>query len=159
MKNEEHFIEQVKVIYRSLLWFCIVCFGLGFLILLIHFNPDLIKEEPTITAIEEEVSSDITETIRDSIHADTGLIKADGLTEVINNCTNCHSAKIIIQNRMTRENWLMSIRWMQETQNLWDLGENENIILDYLATHYAPKEKGRRENLIVEEWYVLEKGQ
>ncbi len=48
------------------------------------------------------------------------------------------------------------IRWMQQTQNLWDLGENEELILDYLSTYYPPEEKGRRENLKDIEWYEME---
>ena len=56
---------------------------------------------------------------------------------------------------MSREGWVATIRWMQETQNLWDLGENETAIVDYLATHYAPDQKGRRENLATTEWYQL----
>ncbi|WP_422080350.1 monoheme cytochrome C [Ulvibacterium sp.] len=91
-----------------------------------------------------------------SIDSITGFIQAPGLRETITHCTPCHSAQLVTQNRMTKEGWLSTIRWMQETQNLWDLGENEPIILDYLATNYAPEEKGRRENLEVPEWYVLE---
>lgn len=48
------------------------------------------------------------------------------------------------------------IVWMQETQKLWDLGENEDKILDYLATYLGPEKKGRRAPLEVEEWYVIE---
>jgi len=50
------------------------------------------------------------------------------------------------------------IRWMQETQGLWQLGKNEPIILDYLAKHYAPEEVVRRPGLDVAaiEWYILE---
>lgn len=91
-----------------------------------------------------------------SIDSITGFIKAPGLRETITHCTPCHSAQLVTQNRMTKEGWLSTIRWMQETQNLWDLGDNEAIILEYLATNYAPEEKGRRENLEVTEWYVLE---
>lgn len=91
-----------------------------------------------------------------SIDSVSGFIQAPGLRETIVNCTSCHSAQLVTQNRMTKEGWLSTIRWMQKTQNLWDLGENEPIILEYLATNYAPVEKGRRENLKVEEWYVLE---
>ena len=75
---------------------------------------------------------------------------------VITHCTPCHSAELVTQNRMTREGWESTIRWMQETQNLWDLGENEAAILDYLATYYAPEEQGRRPNLEDIEWYELE---
>ena len=47
---------------------------------------------------------------------------------------------------------------MQATQGLWDLGDAEAEILDYLAANYAPAETGRRTNLDVEniEWYMLE---
>jgi hypothetical protein len=61
----------------------------------------------------------------------------------------------VTQNRATRDGWLEMIRWMQETQKLWDLGPNEDKILDYLATYYAPEAKGRRAPVKVEEWYDL----
>ncbi len=50
------------------------------------------------------------------------------------------------------------IRWMQATQGLHDLGENEDAIVKYLAAHYAPQEVGRRAALDMEaiEWYLLE---
>jgi len=91
-----------------------------------------------------------------SIDSASGFIRGTGLRETITHCTPCHSAQLVTQNRMTKEGWLSTIRWMQETQNLWDLGESESIILEYLATNYAPEAKGRRENLKVTEWYVLE---
>jgi mono/diheme cytochrome c family protein len=84
------------------------------------------------------------------------LAEGEGLELVKIHCTSCHSAKLIVQNRATREGWRSMIRWMQQTQNLWDLGENEEKILDYLSTHYPPEEKGRRENLKDIEWYDLE---
>ncbi|MGB5820395.1 MAG: monoheme cytochrome C, partial [Saonia sp.] len=74
----------------------------------------------------------------------------------VNNCTNCHSAKLVTQNRMNRERWIATIRWMQETQNLWDLGNNEEIIVNYLVTNYPPKKKGRREILTDIDWYDLQ---
>ena len=75
---------------------------------------------------------------------------------VVNNCTNCHSAKLVIQNRMNKERWLATIKWMQETQGLWDLRDNQEIIVNYLVTNYPPIEKGRRENLTNIEWYEIE---
>ncbi|MEO1010150.1 MAG: monoheme cytochrome C [Bacteroidota bacterium] len=86
----------------------------------------------------------------------TGFVVATGMQETINNCTNCHSAQLVTQNRMTREGWLATIRWMQESQNLWELGDNEPIILEYLSTYYAPEEKGRRAPLRDIEWYLFE---
>lgn len=94
--------------------------------------------------------------IENGIHIESGLIDAEGLMVVVNNCTNCHSAKLLIQNRMNAERWNATIKWMQETQNLWDLGENQDVIVNYLVTNYPPKKKGRREPLSDIEWYVLE---
>lgn len=93
--------------------------------------------------------------VTNGIHVRTGLVAADGFMTVVNNCTNCHSAKLIVQNRMNEERWKATIKWMQETQNLWELGENEQIIVDYLVTNYPPQQKGRRQNLENIEWYAL----
>ncbi len=86
----------------------------------------------------------------------TGLLDDKGIEVVIFNCTRCHSAKLITQNRANRQGWLAMIRWMQSSQNLWDLGENEKIILDYLEKNYAPEKQGRRKNLSNIEWYKLD---
>ena len=96
--------------------------------------------------------------VENGIHVSSGLIYADNFDVVRGNCTACHSGKLIAQNRATREGWQQMIRWMQETQGLWDLGKNEPKILDYLATHYAPKEVGRRSNIDIAaiEWYILD---
>jgi len=69
----------------------------------------------------------------------TGLIIDDkGHWETVrNNCIACHSAKIVTQNKMSRTTWLETIRWMQESQGLWPLGDSENLILDYLSTYYG----------------------
>ena len=94
--------------------------------------------------------------IENGIHLSTGLIDAEGLMTVVNNCTNCHSAKLVIQNRMNAEMWNTTIKWMQETQNLWDLGGNQEIIVNYLVANYPPKEVGRRAVLTNIDWYELE---
>lgn len=90
------------------------------------------------------------------IHLATGFKEGENLQLVINNCTSCHSAKMVTQNRATRDGWQTMIRWMQETQNLWELGESEPLILDYLAKYYAPEESGRRKPLTNIDWYELE---
>lgn len=94
--------------------------------------------------------------IENGIHVRTGFVDAPGLMETVQNCTTCHSSQLVLQNRMNKERWTATIKWMQETQNLWDLGENQAVIVNYLATNYPPIEKGRRENLSDIEWYVLE---
>ena len=76
--------------------------------------------------------------------AKTGLVLAPGFEVVSIQCTVCHSAKLISQNRADREGWLAMIRWMQETQGLWPLGDKETRIVDYLAANYGPVGAGRR---------------
>jgi len=105
-------------------------------------------------------SDDDFDKIVNGIHVQTGLVYDEGFDIVRAACTACHSAKLVTQNRATEEGWRQMIRWMQETQGLWDLEENEPIILKYLSTHYAPEEIGRRQNLDVAaiEWYILDIG-
>ncbi|MFT5883977.1 MAG: hypothetical protein ACI9IP_000428 [Arcticibacterium sp.] len=87
---------------------------------------------------------------------ESGLFLDESMMLVKGQCTGCHSAKLISMNRFTREGWKEKITWMQETQNLWNLGESEPAILDYLAKYYAPENKAsRRENLEKIEWYPL----
>ena len=81
------------------------------------------------------------------IDAQSGLVKAEGFNLVLAHCSACHSSSLITQNAMSRERWLDTIRWMQETQKLWALGEAEPVILDYLSTWYGPKKSARRPQL------------
>ena len=93
----------------------------------------------------------------DGLHAATGLVVGEGLEIVMDNCLGCHSGKLIAQNRASREGWKNLIRWMQKTQKLWDLGSNEDAILDYLEKNYAPIKKGRRAPLNNIQWHSLTK--
>lgn len=100
-------------------------------------------------------SVEVGSAIIDGVHVETGLVDSPGLQLVIQNCTSCHSSKLITQNRMNLAGWSSTIKWMQETQNLWDLGKSESVILEYLAANYSPTKKGRRQNLESIEWYEL----
>ena len=93
--------------------------------------------------------------IVDGRDVESGLIAEGDYLLVKQNCTSCHSGAIITQNRMSRDSWLTTIEWMQETQNLPELGDNEAPILDYLEKYYAPEKKGRRPRLQNIEWYEL----
>ena len=89
----------------------------------------------------------------------TGFVIDDGIDLVRAHCTGCHSSKLVTQYGASRSGWLEKIRWMQRTQNLWDLGEAEPVILDYLAKHYPAAEKfDRREPLKDVQWYRLGEG-
>ncbi|MFD2574078.1 hypothetical protein ACFSUS_25805 [Spirosoma soli] len=101
-------------------------------------------------------------TTADSIRTDpeTGLALDDQLMLVKGQCTACHSSKLILQSHFSREKWIERIRWMQRTQKLWDLGESEPAIVNYLVKHYGPLERtydGRREPLKATKWYKLSK--
>ena len=75
----------------------------------------------------------------------TGLIVAQDWELVRANCTPCHSAKLVTQQRGTAEQWLTMIRWMQAKQNLWPFDEKtESRIIAYLADNYPPDAARRR---------------
>lgn len=98
------------------------------------------------------------ERIENGIHMKTGLAWDKNFDVVRANCTSCHSAKLITQNRATKEGWEEMIEWMQKTQGLQDLGDNHEVIVSYLSEHYAPKQKGRRQaiNPDLIDWYELD---
>jgi hypothetical protein len=79
-------------------------------------------------------------TIVYEVNEATGLVMDETFPLIIANCTSCHSAKLITQNRATREDWAAMIDWMQATQGLWKFDEHEPKILDYLAKYYGPRE-------------------
>ena len=156
---EEHlkFKQQVKSIYKVLLSFMVFVGVITIAIVFLVSDPTLSlfkKSAPESEYVIAPIELD-EDRIENGIHVSTGLIEADGLMEVVYNCTNCHSSKLVIQNRMNKERWIGTIRWMQETQNLADLGKNEEIIVNYLVTNYPPTAKGRREVLSNIEWYPL----
>jgi hypothetical protein len=77
--------------------------------------------------------------------ATTGLIKAPGWENVRAHCGGCHSHALVTQQRADRQTWLDMIRWMQESQNLWQFpADTEAQILDYLAANYPPRADRRR---------------
>lgn len=153
-KNENTFRIQVRKVYRllALLFVLFVVTGGGLVYYMV--NPNMFDSKSEYVVSEPiEVDED---RIENGIHVRTGLIDAEGLMLVVNNCTNCHSSKLVTQNRMNAERWNATIKWMQETQNLWDLGRNQEVIVNYLVTNYPPKTKGRRAVLTDIDWYELE---
>lgn len=75
----------------------------------------------------------------------TGLIRADGWEQVRAHCGGCHSHALVTRQRGDRATWLAIIRWMQDTQNLWQFEPAvETQILDYLAANYPPQDDRRR---------------
>ena len=152
--NDDNLDKGIRGTYLTLII-------IGVLIIAIAGTAAYFFSKPDISLIELESDVDDYEEINDydkienGVHIRTGFIDAPGMQETINNCTSCHSAQLVIQNRMNKERWKATILWMQETQNLWDLGKNEDIIIDYLVKNYPPSSKGRREALKNIEWYEL----
>ena len=103
---------------------------------------------------DEAMLADSTKVAMD-VDSITGLVIAPHFELVRGQCTSCHAAQLITQNRASREGWLQMIRWMQQSQGLWELGEYEPLILDYLEKHYGPGKQGRRSPLNNIEWYEL----
>jgi hypothetical protein len=88
---------------------------------------------------------------------ETGLVADENLYMVKAQCTSCHSSKLILANRFTRDGWKQKIRWMQANHNLWELGDTEKQVLDYLEKNYAPTASvARRAALKDIKWYKLE---
>ena len=155
MIKEDTFKTQVRKVYRllMLLFALFVITGGGLIYYMLH--PDFFHSKSHKQPITYETIAVDDDRIENGIHVRTGLLDGDGLMLVVNNCTNCHSAKLVTQNRMTVDRWNVTIKWMQETQNLWDLGENHKRIVDYLVTNYPPIAKGRRAVLTDIDWYEL----
>jgi hypothetical protein len=75
----------------------------------------------------------------------TGLVEADGWELVYAHCSACHSLDLVVSQRGDRRTWLRLIRWMQDTQNLWEFSpQTEQRILEYLAANYPPGNSYRR---------------
>lgn len=141
-----------------------ILIGVGILIIVFAgyflFDSSVSEHSEFIEADSPIPLDQIEDRIDGGVHLATGLLDGEGLNLVIAHCTACHSAKLITQNRADRDGWEKMIRWMQETQNLWELGTQEKVILDYLARYYAPEDpKGsanfRRAPLENIEWYEL----
>lgn len=82
---------------------------------------------------------------RREVDAATGLVVAPGWLHVRAHCGGCHSHALVTSQRGDRDTWLGVIRWMQDTQNLWQLDPDvENEMLDYLASAYKPVPVRRR---------------
>lgn len=152
MSNDLSALEKrvlSRIFYALMGMVFIILTGTGF-ILYIHFSPDSKSELEELAELQPPAPA-----VVDGYDVESGLVAKGDYLMVKQNCTSCHSGKLISQNRMTRTSWLTSIRWMQETQNLADLGDNEEPILDYLEKYYSPEKKGRRPQLQDIEWYEL----
>lgn len=140
---------------RNILWLMALVTVLA---IVVAINAE--NKQPHVTfnkTVQQEESPFLAEVVN-GIHEPTGLIADRNFELIITHCTACHGPDLVTQNRLSADGWLKTIRWMQEKQNLWDLGKDEKAIIAYLAKNYAPEETGRRKplNIKSDEWYVLE---
>lgn len=69
----------------------------------------------------------------------SGLPEGPGQLETFGNCTGCHSAMIITQQRFDRRTWDEVLDWMVESQGMWVMPpETRETVLEYLVTHFGP---------------------
>jgi cytochrome c5 len=100
------------------------------------------KTEPVAEQPAAEAPVALAEPATDPV---TGLKMTGDWELVRGNCTACHSAKLITQQRGTEQQWLTMIRWMQAKQGLWTFDpDTENRIITYLAENYPPDAARRR---------------
>lgn len=75
----------------------------------------------------------------------TGLVIAPGWEVARANCGACHSYRLITAQGGDAAFWRDTIRWMQRTQNLWEIPTaTEEVLIEYLAGAYGEGEWGRR---------------
>ncbi len=79
------------------------------------------------------------------INPDTGLIIDPDSPLVEANCLACHGSNLITNMRAGKDAWLAAIRWMQDSEGLWEIpAEDEEKILNYLTKYYGEKYDTRR---------------
>lgn len=73
---------------------------------------------------------------------ETGLIIDPGYKTVDAYCIGCHTGKMIIEHRSTRNEWQFTVQKMQKIAGQWTLdSKTKKIILDYLSKNY-PRQPG-----------------
>ena len=156
--KHNQFTDSVKLLYRKLVVLISILMIFVCMLFYVMIDPNFsaFKQNNAETDYVANNEDEDWDKIENGIHLRTGFVEGEGLMETVNNCTGCHSAKLVTQNRMSKERWAATIDWMQKTQNLWDLGPNEEIIINYLVTNYPVQKKGRRKVLTNIEWYELE---
>jgi len=76
------------------------------------------------------------------IDTTTGLINAEGLGEVKEHCTVCHTGRFIVVNGGDEPFWKNKIRIMQNAYGLWEIEKNqEEKMIKYLSKNYAKKKQ------------------
>lgn len=148
--------EQLRVLLKNFkkIRVLLILFSLFYLIsLYLLTHPDTFRKQQEVSEITQV--SIVKPEVENGIHLESGLIAKGDYLLVVTHCGGCHAHSLVSQNKNTVQGWEEVITWMQETQGLWELGNDHNKIVKYLGTYYAPENTGRRKNLKIQEWYVL----
>ena len=69
------------------------------------------------------------------------LPEGPGREETFFTCTACHNFKLVAAQGLNRSQWDDSLSWMTKRHNMANIqGPDRDLILDYLARHYPPRE-------------------
>ncbi len=69
-----------------------------------------------------------------------GLVPGEGREDVFYACQACHSLKLVLQQRLSRDSWAETLDWMVEEQGMPPLEPDERErILGYLARYLSPE--------------------
>lgn len=76
---------------------------------------------------------------------ETVLAEGPGRSETFGSCTACHNTALIRRSAFSRGRWDELMDWMAEKHGMNPLeGEMRQVIVDYLAGHYGPRQRGPR---------------
>jgi cytochrome c-type biogenesis protein CcmH/NrfF len=76
---------------------------------------------------------------------ETVLADGEGRSETFAYCTVCHNTALIRRSAFSRDRWDELMDWMVEKHGMNPLeGEFRATIVDYLAQHYGPRQRGPR---------------
>ena len=76
------------------------------------------------------------------IDSTTGLILDEGLGDVKENCTVCHTGRFVVINGGDKEFWKKKIYIMQNAYGLWKIDKaKEERMLNYLSKNYPKKKR------------------
>ncbi len=89
----------------------------------------------------------------------SGLIIDEGWQLVNAHCGACHALGLVTQNRGDAQHWARLIHWMQEEQGLWELGNAEPTIVEYLARNYGEPDTTARREPLKTEWLRPQTGE
>ncbi|HIO95316.1 MAG TPA: hypothetical protein EYG67_00665 [Campylobacterales bacterium] len=77
-------------------------------------------------------------TLHAKVDTTTGLIIDEGISDIKEHCTICHTGRFIVVNGGKRAFWEGKIIAMQDGFGLWDLtNEQKDRILNYLTKNYS----------------------